>query len=190
MMESRISPLYLRSGDQLAVQASHEGEPLRIGGVAVFLAVLASTSIDSQVDKLGAGLLIVLSAFPVFVAGLLEDWGLYVSPRGRLLAGFGSGILAVILLGAWSPRADIAGFDALMAFPVVAISLTVFFSAGYCHALNLVDGMNGLAATVSTTSAFGIAVTSRKVIWLFPEQLWLQFVPVLHRLQGCLAAKG
>jgi UDP-N-acetylmuramyl pentapeptide phosphotransferase/UDP-N-acetylglucosamine-1-phosphate transferase len=98
----------------------------------------------------------------VFVAGLLEDWGLYVSPRGRLLAGFGSGILAVILLGAWSPRADIAGFDALMAFPVVAISLTVFFSAGYCHALNLVDGMNGLAATVSTTSALGIASVALK----------------------------
>jgi peptidoglycan hydrolase CwlO-like protein len=35
-----------------------------------------------------------------------------------------------------------------------------------------------------------VSVTSRKVIWLFPEQLWLQFVPVLDRLQGCLAAKG
>ena len=35
-----------------------------------------------------------------------------------------------------------------------------------------------------------IAVTSRKVIWLFSEQLRLHFVPVLHRLQGCLAAEG
>jgi len=35
-----------------------------------------------------------------------------------------------------------------------------------------------------------LSVTSRKVIWLFPEQLWLQFVPVLHRLQGRLAAQG
>ena len=35
-----------------------------------------------------------------------------------------------------------------------------------------------------------LAVTSRKVIWLFSEQLRLHFVPVLHRLQGCLAAEG
>ena len=33
-------------------------------------------------------------------------------------------------------------------------------------------------------------VASRKVIWLFPEQLRVQFVPFLHGLQGCLAAQG
>lgn len=35
-----------------------------------------------------------------------------------------------------------------------------------------------------------IIVTSRKVVWLFLEQLWLKFVPFLHRLQGRLAAQG
>ena len=35
-----------------------------------------------------------------------------------------------------------------------------------------------------------LAVTSRKVAGLFPEQLWLQVVPFLHRLQGGPAAKG
>jgi hypothetical protein len=33
-------------------------------------------------------------------------------------------------------------------------------------------------------------VTSRKVVRLFSEPLGLQFVPVLHRLQGGLAAQG
>ena len=33
------------------------------------------------------------------------------------------------------------------------------------------------------------SVTSRQVVWLFPEQLWLECVPVLHRLQGRLAAQ-
>jgi hypothetical protein len=32
-------------------------------------------------------------------------------------------------------------------------------------------------------------VTSRKVVWLLPEQLRFAFVPVLHRLQGRLAAQ-
>ena len=35
-----------------------------------------------------------------------------------------------------------------------------------------------------------IAVTSRKVIWLFLEQLWIKFVPVFHGLQGRLASQG
>ena len=38
-----------------------------------------------------------------------------------------------------------------------------------------------------TSSSALIAVTSREVVWLFPEQLGFKFVPVLHRLQGRLA---
>ncbi|TFL18483.1 PQQ-binding-like beta-propeller repeat protein [Jannaschia formosa] len=30
----------------------------------------------------------------------------------------------------------------------------------------------------------GASVKSRQVVWLLPEQLWLEGVPVLHRLQG------
>jgi UDP-GlcNAc:undecaprenyl-phosphate GlcNAc-1-phosphate transferase len=157
MLQSRIQPLYLRSGDQFAVQASHDGDPLRIGGVAVFVAMIAFIGIDSRASTQAIGSLLIVSAMPVFVAGLLEDWGGHVSPRGRLLAAFGSGLFAVALLGAWAPRADIAGLDLLMGIPAVAISLTLVFSAGFCHALNLVDGMNGLAATVSVSSALGIA---------------------------------
>ena len=44
--------------------------------------------------------------------------------------------------------------------------------------------------TVTPYNTCLLCVTSRKVIWLISEQLWLQFVPALHRLQGCLAAKG
>ena len=34
-----------------------------------------------------------------------------------------------------------------------------------------------------------LGVTSRKVVWLFLEQVRLEFVPVFHRLQGRLAAQ-
>ena len=42
----------------------------------------------------------------------------------------------------------------------------------------------------TTTCRDRLHITSRKVIGLFLEQLRLQFVPVLHRLQGRLAAEG
>jgi hypothetical protein len=35
-----------------------------------------------------------------------------------------------------------------------------------------------------------MGVTSREAVRLLSEQLWLQFVPILHRLQGRLAAQG
>ncbi len=40
------------------------------------------------------------------------------------------------------------------------------------------------------TLGLKLAVTSRQVVRLFLEQLWLEFVPVLHRRQGRLAAQG
>ena len=48
---------------------------------------------------------------------------------------------------------------------------------------------HGTEASI-TLSKMIIDVTSRQVVWLFLEQLWLEFVPVLHRLQGRLAAQG
>ncbi len=41
-----------------------------------------------------------------------------------------------------------------------------------------------------TCSRHSIGVTSRKVVWLFLEQVWFEFVLVFHRLQGRLAAQG
>jgi cyclohexadieny/prephenate dehydrogenase len=37
---------------------------------------------------------------------------------------------------------------------------------------------------------FRKGVTSRKVVRLLPEQIWLEFVPILHRLKGRFAAEG
>ena len=35
-----------------------------------------------------------------------------------------------------------------------------------------------------------LRVTSRQVVWLFFPQLWFEFVPVLHGLQGRFTAQG
>lgn len=157
LLEGKLRPHYLRTGDTWAVQASHTGDPLRIGGLAVILAHLTGVVLEVRFLESATGLLVIVSAMPVFFAGVLEDWGKRVSPRDRLLAGFIAAILAVALLGVWVPRGDMAGVDWLMGFPFFAICLTVTFSAGLCHALNLVDGMNGLASIVSMSSSLGIA---------------------------------
>ena len=148
-------------GDGLAVQSSHVGDPVRIGGVAVLLSMLTATSIQTIFwNASHTPLLLLLSVLPVFIAGLAEDLGHRVSPRGRFLAAIISAIVAVSLLGAWAPRTDIPYLDAAMSLPLVAIMLTVLFSAGFCHAVNLIDGMNGLASAIVAVSALGCAAIS------------------------------
>ena len=147
-------------GDGLAVQSSHVGEPARVGGLAVLLSLMAVAIIQTAFQETYQTPLLLLSVLPVFIAGLAEDLGHRVSPRGRFLAAIVSAIAAVSLLGAWAPRSDIPYLDAAMSLPLVAIILTVLFSAGFCHAVNLIDGMNGLASTVVTISALGCAAIS------------------------------
>jgi dimethylglycine dehydrogenase len=47
-----------------------------------------------------------------------------------------------------------------------------------------------VAGIKRTLSGEGLCVASRKVIWLFSEQVRLEFVPVLHCLQGSFASEG
>jgi UDP-N-acetylmuramyl pentapeptide phosphotransferase/UDP-N-acetylglucosamine-1-phosphate transferase len=47
----------------------------------------------------------------------------------------------------------------------------VIFSAGICHALNLVDGMNGLAATVVMAASAGVVAVAE--LASSPEVAWL-----------------
>ena len=50
--------------------------------------------------------------------------------------------------------------------------------------------LTGRIRATLLTAVFTLGVTSRQVVWLFLEQLRPQFVPILHRLQGRLAAQG
>jgi UDP-N-acetylmuramyl pentapeptide phosphotransferase/UDP-N-acetylglucosamine-1-phosphate transferase len=164
--EDRIRRFTRPRMDHRARQASHCGDPLRLGGVAVLggMAVgLIWESLSSSGSFLPAWALSALpSAVPVVAAGLAEDLGYRVSPARRFAAAILAAGLAVALLGIWVPRGDLPGIDALMAWPVVAILITVVFSGVFCHAVNLIDGLNGLALTVSLAAAVGIAAIALK----------------------------
>jgi len=59
--------------------------------------------------------------------------------------------------------------------------------------LTMVEESEALKAVAILDDIFAIlalAVTSRQVVWLFFKQLWFEFVPVLHGLQGRFTAQG
>jgi UDP-N-acetylmuramyl pentapeptide phosphotransferase/UDP-N-acetylglucosamine-1-phosphate transferase len=155
-----LSWLLLDRDDAKAVQCSHTGDPLRLGGIAIFVGILAGIMVGPWQSAV-LPLLLVGSAIPAVVAGLIEDLGHGASPRQRLAAAFVSAVLASLLLGTWVSRADLPALDNFMAMAPVGFLLTVLVSAGFCHATNLVDGMNGLAAVVIGAAASGLALLAR-----------------------------
>lgn len=102
------------------------------------------------------------SLLPILVAGLSEDLGWPVSARNRLLAAGLSSAIAIALLGSWLPRTHFPGLDLLMGWAPFAIVFTVFACSGICNAFNLIDGMNGLSASVGSVVALAMAVVAAR----------------------------
>jgi len=151
-----LSRLMRDRKDARARQSSHVGNPPRLGGVTVMAGLGAGLALGDWSDG-RLPLFLMLSAAPAFLVGLLEDCGCAVSAPRRLAAAFVSAALAIILFGTWVTRGDLPGLDPVMTLVPVAVLLTLMLSAGFCHATNLVDGMNGLVGTVLISAAAGLA---------------------------------
>ena len=128
----------------------HTRSVSRIGGLSIFVgwvvALIASEySNTPPTHAFGIWLLCLL---PAFAGGFAEDLTKRVTPSMRLVACFISAGLAYYLLGASISRIDIMGADTLLALPIVSLLFTCFAVAGVAHAINIIDGLNGLASGV------------------------------------------
>lgn len=145
-------------------QASHSRATPRVGGLAVVAGSLAGLLVLGPRNMTLTWLwpVLFIAAMPVFVAGLLEDITKDVGAGKRLLAAFVSAAIAWWLLGGVS-RVGFSGFDWLLSFWPVSLLFTVVAVGGCTHALNIVDGMNGLAGMVATLMAASIALVALQV---------------------------
>ena len=148
--------------DTSAVQAAHTTSTPRIGGLAIVLGLVVASLIVYLSDTVSTHVALMLSVLPVFVVGLAEDLGRLASPRNRLLASAVSGALFILLMGQWLPRTDIPVFDLAMLWTPFAVSLSLFLSVGISHAFNLIDGLNGLAATTAVGVALALALIAHQ----------------------------
>lgn len=114
-------------------------------------AMLAKGIISQEIMLIGSGLI-------VFVAGIWEDLSGDVSAQRRLIASMVAAAAAMYMSGAMITRLDLPTIDFLLiAVPAIAVCLTILLSAAYTHAFNLIDGMNGLSATVGISSSLALA---------------------------------
>ncbi|MFM2030150.1 MAG: hypothetical protein RL517_1343 [Pseudomonadota bacterium] len=144
------------------VQKMHSQPTPRIGGLPMLVGLLAAcwaSPTDLQ-QRLSPWL---LAGIPAFAFGLAEDFTKRVSVTLRLLATMASGVLAWWISGYTLTRVDIWGFDELLQWLPFAVVFTAFAVGGVANAINIIDGLNGLASSMVFWALIGLAGVAHSV---------------------------
>ncbi|MDA9345689.1 glycosyltransferase [bacterium] len=159
---ARIRTQSLRRNDTSAVQASHLKPTARLGGLALFIALIVAAALSHSADNWATFVLFLVSAMPVFVIGLAEDLGYLASPPRRLLAATVSGAMFIALMGQWVLHTGIPGLDIALHWSPFAVAFSLFLGVGISHAFNLIDGLNGLAGFTALAAALALATIAHQ----------------------------
>lgn len=155
--------------DLAGVQKIHAKPVPRVGGLGLafglIIAVLAGYLTGGTTYP--TTLVLLACATPVFLTWLAEDLTKTVRVRTRLLASFASAALAIWVLDIRYTDLDTVLLDSLIRHPVVSVLFTVFAVGGVTHSINIVDGLNGLAAGTVSIMLAGLATLA----WMHGDML-------------------
>lgn len=155
--------------DLTGVQKIHAKPVPRVGGLGLafglIIAVMAGYLTGGTTYP--TTLLLLACATPVFLTGLAEDLTKKVRVRTRLLASFVSAAIAIWVLDVRFTDLDTVVLDSLIQYPVLSVLFTVFAVGGVTHSINIVDGLNGLAAGAVSIMLAGLATLA----WLHGDML-------------------
>lgn len=144
------------------VQKFHTTPTPRVGGIPIVLGLVVAwgkAPPDMQVMLTP----ILFAGLPAFLFGVAEDITKRVGVMQRLLATMASGLLAWWITDYSISRVDIWGVDWLMKYTLVSVIFTAFAVGGMANAINIIDGFNGLASTMSMLAFIGYAMIAWQV---------------------------
>ncbi len=150
---------YVRLGNQ--VQNAHSGVVPRIGGLAVFVPLAVMFYLLPVGDVRHIAKQILIGGAGVFLAGLAEDLTGRISPRTRLLIAIGCSLCLVLFSGISIKSMGLGGWEeALLGYWPAGVFVTVLCIAGLSNAINLVDGLNGVAAGIGSAALIAIGLVA------------------------------
>jgi len=169
-----LYPVALKIGftDKPNHRKQHKAPTPLIGGVAIYLAILVTLSINSHALPNQAAFIIAISLL-VFVS-LIDDYkGLGIKPRLIVQ------IIAALIMTEYAEvrvenLGDIFGLGEIK-LGVFSSAFTVFAVVGGINAFNMIDGMDGLAGSLSLISVASLALVS----WLSDNNLILSYSLIL-----------
>jgi UDP-GlcNAc:undecaprenyl-phosphate GlcNAc-1-phosphate transferase len=169
----RLAPVY---GAVVPPRADrwHSVPTPTMGGIAIAAATLAGFGVAALAASDGLGtyaewLSVLGAALAMFAVGVLDD-RLHLSPVAKLVASLVVGAFFVFALVAAEPGG---------ALPTGYTLVGIIWFAGLCHAFNLLDNMDGLAAGVALIAALFLA-------WLLGPTLGSGVTVLLIALVGAL----
>jgi UDP-GlcNAc:undecaprenyl-phosphate/decaprenyl-phosphate GlcNAc-1-phosphate transferase len=146
--------------DTKAVQAAHTNNTSRLGGIAIVTSLIFALAVVPEIRNYYLFHIVGLSLLPIFCVGLAEDLGWRMSPQRRLGAAAISSVFSIIMLETWIPTIGVPYVDIVISIVPLAILLTIILSTAISHAMNLIDGVNGLCAINGILIAAGICAIS------------------------------
>lgn len=135
----------------------HKGKIARIGGVAIYVVFLISMSyFTERIDVTIQGLLIGCTI--VFIGGLIDD---LVNLKPLYKFSF-QAIATIVLITYGGVHLDVIylPFGIVIDMGIISMIVTFFWVIGITNAVNLIDGLDGLAGGVSAIILFTIASIS------------------------------
>lgn len=155
--------------DLSGVQKVHAQAVPRVGGVSIFLSVLVCGAVTMwRVPMLGQWIMLLLiCSTAAFYGGIVEDFTQRVSPLRRLLLTMLAAVLGFYLLDARIERIDWINSVWLLKHVWIALPLTVLAVAGIAHAVNIIDGFNGLASMVAICMLLSLGYVALQVNDMF-----------------------
>jgi UDP-GlcNAc:undecaprenyl-phosphate/decaprenyl-phosphate GlcNAc-1-phosphate transferase len=134
----------------------------RIGGIGIYIAFMVSVLIvsgmmDLSDDTIHGLVGLLLGGSVIVIIGIIDDYRNL--PAKVKLVGQ---IVAACILVAFDIRIDFVTdpFGDFFYFEYLAIPITVFWVVGLTNTVNLIDGLDGLAAGVSTIAAVTILLVA------------------------------
>lgn len=159
----RLLSLRLRWIDRPSDRKVHPRPTPTVGGLAIFLGVAVGIGVSHLLPFL-AGLheissdpdAALLAALVIVVVGLLDDTH-EVSPLGKLAGQvLAAGLL--VLLGVQLLYFYVPGLGTVVLDPSLGVPLTVLWVVAMVNAVNLIDGLDGLAAGMVAIGAVAFFV--------------------------------
>jgi UDP-N-acetylmuramyl pentapeptide phosphotransferase/UDP-N-acetylglucosamine-1-phosphate transferase len=169
----------LTADNETGPQKIHVAPVPRVGGLMIYVGFLCGIGylVARELMTAAQGLAVIACTLPAFAAGFFEDLTKHGGVLFRLFATFLAAGLAFWLLGARLDRLDFPGVDEALRNVWLSCAFTMFAAAGVSQSVNIIDGLNGLAAFVGLIilSAIGL------VAWRLGDSLVLSI---------CLASLG
>ncbi len=124
----------------------HKKKMPRLGGVAIFISFVVSLLIFLPLREMDSLLGLLLGGLIILVIGIIDD--IYcIRPVYKLA---GQIFAALVFVGFGSQVIYLSTpFEGMVYLGVLSVPVTVFWLVGVSNAVNLIDGLDGLAAGVT-----------------------------------------